>query len=75
MAATTEKPTETINPGDILTPEELAKRLHVRVTWIYENRRNKKNRIPARPVGRYLRFFWPDVCKWWATQQKAEVRP
>jgi excisionase family DNA binding protein len=61
---------ETINPADILTPQEVAKRLKVSVTWIYENRRSKKGRLPARSVGRYLRFYWPEVCQWWSARKE-----
>jgi len=47
---------------DILTPEELAERLKVPVSWVY-----KKSAASAFPVlrcGRYLRFSWPEVCAW-----------
>jgi excisionase family DNA binding protein len=59
-----------LNPSDILTPEECAKRLKVRKTWLYEQRRSKKNRIPCMAVGRYLRFYWPDVSQWLAAQNE-----
>ena len=54
-----------LNPNDILTPEELAKRLKVRPTWIYEKMRSRSGpRLPHFRCGRYLRFNWPDVCAW-----------
>jgi hypothetical protein len=56
-----------INPNDILTPGELADRLKVDVSWIYEKsrKRGKNDRpLPVLRCGRYLRFVWPDVCEW-----------
>jgi hypothetical protein len=57
-----------INPEDILTPGELAKRLKVSVDWIYEKSRERGRHggkpLPCLRVGRYLRFCWPDVCVW-----------
>lgn len=56
-------------PANLLTPEELAERLKVSVTWVYEQTRTRtaarsEEAIPVVPVGRYLRFYWPDVCRW-----------
>jgi hypothetical protein len=56
-----------IEPGDILTPQQLAERLKVAVSWIYEKSRargNGRNPLPVLRCGRYLRFSWPDVCDW-----------
>ena len=51
---------------DILTPEQLARRLKVGVSWIYEKSRasGKHNGkpLPVLRCGRYLRFYWPAVC-------------
>lgn len=52
-----------LEPGDILTPEELAERLKVRVRWVYEATHGR-NPLPCLRCGRYLRFSWPDVCAW-----------
>lgn len=49
-----------IEPADILTPEQLAKRLQVPVSWVYKH----ANRLPVLRCGKYLRFAWPDVCAW-----------
>ena len=71
MTTATQQSTITVfDPALILTPEECAKRLKVRLTWIYEQRRSKKNRIPCMTVGRYLRFYWPDVSQWLAAQNE-----
>jgi excisionase family DNA binding protein len=56
-----------IIPADILTPEELADRLKVGVSWVYEKSRaggKHGNRLPVLRCGRYLRFSWTDVCAW-----------
>ncbi len=59
---------DTLKPEDILTPEQLAKRLQVALSWVYEMSRNRGQRaqrpLPCMRVGRYLRFYWPDVCEW-----------
>ena len=50
---------------EILTPEEVAKRLKVKVSWVYEKRRPRtKNPIPCLPLGRYIRFDWNAVLRW-----------
>jgi hypothetical protein len=50
---------------EILTPEEVAKRLKVSVRWVYEKRRLRaKNPIPCLPMGRYIRFDWNRVLNW-----------
>ena len=60
----------TMNIGDeILTPQELAVRLKVPVSWVYEQTRNRgrlRNRdpLPYCKMGRYLRFSWPEVAAW-----------
>ena len=58
----------TLNPQDILTPDELAERLKVGVGWVYEKSRsrgrNGSKPLPCLRMGRYLRFCWPDVCEW-----------
>lgn len=64
-------------PEALLTPAELAQRLKVSVSWIFEQTRRRasvrsEEAIPVVPVGRYLRFYWPDVCEW--LKRKAEAR-
>jgi hypothetical protein len=54
-------------PTDILTVEELAARLKVNPSWVYENQRSHKP-VPALHCGRYLRFSWTAVCTWLAAQ-------
>ena len=57
-----------LQPGDILTPEQLAERLQVAPSWIYEkSRRRSRNPLPVFRIGRYLRFSWTAVCAWLAT--------
>jgi hypothetical protein len=54
-------------PADILTVNELAERLKVEPSWIYENQRGLRP-LPVLHCGRYLRFSWPAVCEWLANQ-------
>jgi hypothetical protein len=63
--------------SDILTPEELAERLKVGVSWVYEQTRQRASRrnsdpLPCIRMGKYLRFYWPDVSDW--LQGQREVR-
>lgn len=55
-----------LDPADLLTPEELAARLKVRKTWIYEKIRQRKSPYPFPHfrMGRYLRFSWTEVSAW-----------
>ncbi len=57
-----------MKPEDILTPDQLAARLQVKRSWVYEKcRRRAKDMgepMPCLNVGRYLRFYWPDICEW-----------
>lgn len=50
---------------DILTPEELAARLKVPDSWVYEKTRARcRNPIPCLRLGRYVRFDWNAVINW-----------
>lgn len=54
-----------VDPGNILTVEELAKRLKVPVSWVYEKQRARySNPLPTLKIGRYLRFDWAQVSAW-----------
>jgi len=57
-----------MNPEDILTPQQLAERLQVKVTWVYEKTRRRGvcngEPMPILNLGRYLRFYWPEICAW-----------
>ena len=46
-------------PDELLSPEELAARLKVPPTWVYEQSRQGK--IPTHRVGRYIRFNLVEV--------------
>lgn len=66
----TPAPTQSLvmNPEDILTPQQLAERLQVKVTWVYDKTRRRGmgngEPMPILNLGRYLRFYWPDICAW-----------
>jgi hypothetical protein len=80
MAATLKLETTTpavVRPEDILTPAEVAARLKVKPSWIFEQTRirgkirNKgKPPLPYHRVGKFLRFHWPEVSAWWLLQNK-----
>ena len=50
---------------DICTPEEIAARLKVPPSWVYEKTRSRcRNRMPCLRLGRYIRFDWKAVVNW-----------
>jgi excisionase family DNA binding protein len=51
--------------AELLTPEDLADRLKVPVSWVYEQSRQGK--IPTHRLGRYIRFDLQEVL---ASQKK-----
>jgi len=67
-----------ISPGlkseDILTPEEVAARLKVPESWVYEKTRARcRNPIPCMRLGRYVRFDWGSIIKWLSTESQQEA--
>ena len=46
---------------ELLTPEQLAARLQVPVSWVYEQSRH--NNIPTHRIGRYVRFDIREVLQ------------
>ena len=63
--------------SDILTLSELAARLKVRPTWIYEKLRQRhiQDPLPAYRCGKYLRFIWPQVSAWLLRQAVRPQKP
>jgi hypothetical protein len=51
-----------LEPGDILTPEQLATRLQLPLSWVYK--KSAASGMPVLRCGHYLRFSWPDVVNW-----------
>jgi len=49
----------------LLTPEELADRLQVPLSWVYEQ--SRQGNIPTHRLGRYIRFHLSEVL---ASQKK-----
>jgi len=47
--------------SELLTPEELAEKLKVPKSWVYEQSRQK--RLPTHRVGRYIRFDLYEVLE------------
>jgi excisionase family DNA binding protein len=50
--------------------KEMAEKLAVPVSWLYERTRN--NKIPCIRVGKYLRFRETEVWEWLKQQNEAE---
>jgi len=51
--------------AELLTPEDLADRLKVPVSWVYEQ--SRQGNIPTHRIGRYIRFDLHEVI---ASQKK-----
>jgi excisionase family DNA binding protein len=50
---------------DLMTVAEIARVLHVPVSWVYERtRRRGKERMPHIKLGKYLRFELATVRTW-----------
>jgi len=47
--------------GEIITVEEVARRLKVKKSWVYYAA--KDNRLRSYMVGRYRRFIWEEVVE------------
>ena len=63
-------------PSDILTPQQLADRLQVKVGWVYEKMRPRQpHPLPVIKMGRYLRFSWPAVSAWLESLQRGTPQP
>jgi len=60
-----------IDPADLLTPEELAKRLKVGPSYVYNALRERgPHSLPHFKMGRYLRFSWVAVSAWLQARQR-----
>ncbi len=60
-----------MQPEDLLTPKELAERLKVRESWVFEQTRQRakvrsEKPLPCIRLGKYIRFSWVQVCDWMA---------
>ena len=63
----------TLRPENILTPEEVAARLKVPESWVYEKTRARcRNPIPCLRLGRYIRFDWNAVINWLTVEAEKE---
>jgi predicted DNA-binding transcriptional regulator AlpA len=63
------QPVNLATGDEILTPQQLAERLQVAVSWVYEQTRDRANvrnvaPMPHVKLGKYLRFSWQDVVRW-----------
>ncbi len=56
-------------PRELLEPEELARKLKVPVSWVYEQ--SRQGNIPTHRMGRYIRFDLQEVIE----SQKKHGRP
>jgi len=50
-----------MNTGELITVQELAKRLKVPVSWVYQRTRLGQEAIPHVKMGKYVRFNWDEV--------------
>ena len=55
--------------NEIMTSKQVAERLQVKPSWVYEQTRERAgirnlDPFPHIKLGRYLRFDWADVLQW-----------
>jgi excisionase family DNA binding protein len=50
-----------MDTGELITVQELAKRLNVPVSWVYQRTRLGQEAIPHVKMGKYVRFNWQEV--------------
>src|SRR5271169_3873321 len=65
----------TLRPEDILTPDELAARLKVPKSWVYEKTRSRNRNgipLPCLRLGCYIRFDWARVVEWPTQEEDAK---
>jgi hypothetical protein len=70
---------EPLSTPEILTPAQVAERLHVKPSWVYEQTRERADvrtpdPLPFIKMGRYLRFDWLDVVAWLDRQKRGGTR-
>lgn len=73
-------PLSRAGPIEILTPQQLATRLQVKPSWVYEQTRNRSgirspDPLPHIKMGLYLRFDWRDVLDWLERQKQRVEHP
>lgn len=56
---------------NLLTVDELAAKLQLPKSWVYQRTRQKgAERLPHLKCGRYCRFILPEVMEWLGKQQE-----
>jgi len=66
---------QSVDFHNILTPEELAARLKVPKSWIFEKTRSRcLDPIPHYRIGRYVRFNWTRIVEWLATTEEGDAK-
>ncbi len=69
-------PIETPSFEPILTPEQVAERLQIKASTVYElTRRRSVRPMPVLKVGKYLRFRWSEVEQWLDEGRRLELTP
>lgn len=68
---------EPLDSAQILTPTDLAAKLQVPASWVREKTRNRArirdaDPLPVLRVGKYRRYYWPDVAAWLLRQGNNE---
>ena len=61
----------TNSPKELLEPEELAQRLNVPVSWVYEQSRH--GNIPTHRIGKYIRFELAEVIESQKKKNKVDL--
>ena len=67
--------TRPVEQAILLTPQQLAERLAVPVSWVREKTRERarvrdEDPLPCTRLGKYARFRWSDVEAWLGRQTR-----
>jgi hypothetical protein len=57
-----------VQPKELLTAEELARKLKVPLSWVYE--KSRQDQIPTQRIGAYIRFDLNEVLRSQAFSEK-----
>jgi excisionase family DNA binding protein len=63
-----EEVAKALEPKELYTPDELAEKLKLPVSWVYEQ--SRQDAIPTHRLGRYIRFDLQEVLRSRAYQEK-----
>lgn len=59
---------------DFLTVQDVASRLRLAPSWVYDQARRASDPLPHYKIGKYLRFRWSDVLVWIESRRRGSEK-